>query len=399
MRKQTWDPKTHNKERGTVSVVSAFAMVAMLLGAGLAVDVSHMYLAGGELQNAADAAAIAGASRLNGFPSGITSAVDKAVTLQNRYEFGDNIATTTRSNVRFAKNLNDFNTGADLDETAARAIADKIRFIRVLIPDKSIPVPFASLALGTNQVDLSRSAVAGFSAGLQSLCSGIVPLCVLQDDQTHQPLGLVGSCSNTWAFTPGCTYIIRSGSGGQNNGAVSPGNYQILAIGMDKGGADARLAIAGNPFGCYKPGDTVGTEPGITASAVRFGLNTRFGDYNGTLSSTTSPPDINVKEGITYAQYRSEALQYFQAPPSGMVGKEGRRILIIPIVNISEFDQGRDTVVIYKFAAFFMQNRVGNGSGGDITAEYITNQVQVADGSFTTGNGTETQFSVPVLYK
>src|SRR5262245_28373522 len=97
MKRRTLNPKTHKKEHGTVSVVAAFGMVAMLLGAGLAVDVSHMYLAGGELQNAADAAAIAGASRLNGFPSGITSAVDKAVGLQNRYEFGDNIATTTRS--------------------------------------------------------------------------------------------------------------------------------------------------------------------------------------------------------------------------------------------------------------------------------------------------------------
>jgi Flp pilus assembly protein TadG len=397
MKRKTLNPKTHKRERGTVSVVSAFGMVAMLLGAGLAVDVSHMYLAGGELQNAADAAAIAGASRLNGFPSGITSAVDKTVALQNRYEFGDNIATTTRANVRFAKNLNDFNTGADYDETSARAIADKIRFLRVLIPDKSITVPFASLALGSNSVNLSRTAVAGFSAGLQTLCAGIVPLAVIQDDITHQPLGLQGSCSNTWAFTPGCTYIIRSGDNGQNTGMVSAGNYQILAIGMDKGGADARLAIAGNPFGCYKPGDVVATEPGINASAVRFGLNTRFGEYAGGLSYTTAPPDLNIKTNITYEEYRSEASQYWTSPD--VTGREGRRIIILPIVNISEFNQGMNTIMIYKFAAFFMREKVANGNGGDITAEYISGKVQVGDGSISTGTGTETQFSVPVLYK
>jgi len=384
------------QERGTVSAVAALGMMSFLLFAGLAIDVSHLYLAGGELQNAADASAIAGAASLNGFPSGVTNAVDRALATQNKFEFGKSTATFARSNVRFAVNLGDFAAGSSMDEAAARAVADKVRFIQVLIPNKSISVNFASLALGTNQVNLSRTSVAGFSAGLQQLCNSIVPLSVIQDPVTQAPLDIVGSCPNTYEFTPGCTYIVRRGSNGQDSGYVSAGNFLILAFGGN-GGAEVRLGVAGNPSGCYKPGDWVSTEPGITAAAVRQGMNTRFDDYVGQLDYTTAPPDMNVKGGITYQQYRSEQAAYYQAPAH--TGREGRRIIILPIINKNEYDQGRNMVKIHKFAAFFMRSKVSGGNGGDITAEYITGKVQVADGSFTTGTSDETQFSLPVIYK
>lgn len=384
------------KQRGTVSAIAALGMLTMLLFAGLAVDVSHLYLAGGELQNAADASAIAGAASLNGFPSGVTNAVDRALATQNKFEFGKATATFGRTDVRFAKNLSDFSTGNSVDENTARGMADKIRFIQVLIPNKSIGVNFASLALGTNNVNLSRTSVAGFSAGLQQLCNSIVPLSVVQDPVTKAPLDLVGSCSNNYMFTPGCTYIIRRGSNGNGSGWISAGNFLILAFGGN-GGAEARLGVAGNPTGCYKPGDVVGTEPGITAAAVRQGMNTRFDAYNGTLDPTQAPPDLNIKEPITYLQYRSEQAAYYQAPSH--TAREGRRIIILPIVNANEYDYGRDTIRIDHFAAFFMRQRVAGGNGGDITAEYITGKVQVADGSFTTGTSDETQFVLPVIYK
>ena len=45
--------------------MSALGMLSFLLAVGLGVDISHLYLAKNELQNAADAAALAGASGLN----------------------------------------------------------------------------------------------------------------------------------------------------------------------------------------------------------------------------------------------------------------------------------------------------------------------------------------------
>src|ERR1044072_9351917 len=65
-------------ERGSVLALSAVGMVVFLAAVGLCVDISHFYLVNSELQNAADAAALAGASALNSQPVGITNAVTRA---------------------------------------------------------------------------------------------------------------------------------------------------------------------------------------------------------------------------------------------------------------------------------------------------------------------------------
>ncbi|HEY0173364.1 MAG TPA: pilus assembly protein TadG-related protein, partial [Pyrinomonadaceae bacterium] len=57
-------------ERGSVLAVSALGMLALILAAGLCVDLSHFYVVKAELQNAADASALAGASALDSSPAG-----------------------------------------------------------------------------------------------------------------------------------------------------------------------------------------------------------------------------------------------------------------------------------------------------------------------------------------
>ena len=81
-------PKSEKKrERGSVLAMSALGMLAFLLATGMAVDIGHFYLVKSELQNAADAAALAGASALNSRSTGITEAVNRATAAMNSYEF------------------------------------------------------------------------------------------------------------------------------------------------------------------------------------------------------------------------------------------------------------------------------------------------------------------------
>src|SRR5438067_12557277 len=88
-------------ERGSVLAISTLGMLAFLLATGLCVDIGHFYLVKNELQNAADAAALAAAASLNSVDGGITKATDIAVSSFNNYEFNHNQATIARSNVRF----------------------------------------------------------------------------------------------------------------------------------------------------------------------------------------------------------------------------------------------------------------------------------------------------------
>src|ERR1043165_5761835 len=96
------------RERGSVLAISAFGMLTFLLATGLCVDISHFYLVKSELQTAADAAALAGASALNQHASGITKARDRAIAAMNNYEFNHTPMTLTASDVRYAVNLADF---------------------------------------------------------------------------------------------------------------------------------------------------------------------------------------------------------------------------------------------------------------------------------------------------
>ncbi|MFN0085068.1 MAG: hypothetical protein ACKVX9_06750 [Blastocatellia bacterium] len=251
---------------------------------------------------------------------------------------------------------------------------------------------FARLALNSNMVSLSREAVAGQSVSLNVICN-ILPLSVVQDDMTETPLNVDPQCPSQVAFTPGCTYTIRSKPGN----SISAGNYQILAL-TGRGGSDAREAVAIGADTCYSAGDIVETKPGVTAGPIRQGMNTRFDEYSGGLDPNEYPPDTNIKTGITYAQYISGLSAYKESPSHP--GIPNRRVFLLPIINQSEFDNGRDQVRIAKFGVFFMRNKVANGNGGEITAEFISSRVVVGDGGYDAAAGAPTvQAAVPVLYR
>jgi hypothetical protein len=166
-----------------------------------------------------------------------------------------------------------------------------------------------------------------------------------------------------------------------------------------------RRNLAAGVNWCISPGSIVWSEPGQNSGPVRQGLNTRFGEYNGgNVNSTDHPPDTNIKEGITYAQYRSGSSQYTQS--SGIsTAKAFRRVIIIPIIEKDEFDHGRDrNVKIHDIAPFFLRNKVENGNGGDIEAEYIGTGFPVGNIYYDpnisyNGTGKIKVIGTPVLYK
>ena len=79
---------------------------------------------------------------------------------------------------------------------------------------------------------------------------------------------------------------------------------------------------------------------------------------------------------------------------------EGRRVVLIPIIRESEFNSGRDTVRIDRFAAFFLQTKVSDGNGGDIKAEYIGIRTMLGRGGYDPNGGTPSpELSIPVIYR
>src|SRR5262245_19337509 len=92
-------------ERGSVLAVASIGMLSAMLIGGMCIDVSHLYLAKIELQDAADAAALAAASQLNSTSGGIRLAVAEAMRVANKYDVKQ-VVTIPDSAVTFAVNLN-----------------------------------------------------------------------------------------------------------------------------------------------------------------------------------------------------------------------------------------------------------------------------------------------------
>jgi Flp pilus assembly protein TadG len=347
-------------------------MLSLLLAVGLAVDISRFYLTKAELQNAADAAALAAVTALNTSALGITKAADRAVASMNKFNFNKTGVSFPRANVLFAKNLD----GPYMSEASAQAVAASIRFVKVTTDASAVPVSFAVSILGKSK-NLTATATAGLSVPLNEFCN-FLPVSVI-DYGTP--------------ISPGNTYTFRSGPAG----TVSPGNYQILAV-AGEGGKDVRIGLAAGVDKCAAPGEeyAVDTKTGVTAGAVRQGINTRFDDYQTSqLNPINMPPDTNIKENITYDQYKTGSPT--QAPKNK--GIDGRRVVVIPIIKQGEFDQGRNVVKFNRFGTFFLQTKVGNGSGGDLVAEYIDDIVLGQGGFNPNGAPANGLMAVPVLYK
>jgi Flp pilus assembly protein TadG len=361
---------TRKSERGSILATSAIGMLAVLLAVGLGIDISRFYLSKAELQNAADASALAGVSGLNGGASGITEAANRAVAEMNKYDFNKTGVSFPRANVLFAVNLN----GPYISEASAALSPSNIRFVKVTTDPSPVGVSFASFLLGSSK-NLSATATAGYSVPLNVICPWL-PAFVL--DYEDDPI------------MPGRTYTFRLAPGDH----ISPGNYQLLAP-IQSGGSGDREGMANGVNWCISVGTEVQTKPGVTSGAIRQGINTRFDDYVAGMDPALSPPDTNIAENITYQQYRDRT---FVREPSH-AGVDNRRVVFIPIATAPP-GEGRDTVTVSRFGVFFLQTSVGGGSGSELKAEYITDTAFAGNSTYDPGAGAvNDNLAVPVLYR
>ena len=358
------------RERGSVLATSAIGMLAVLLAVGLGVDISRLYLTKTELQNAADASALAGASGLNGHTGGINDAVYRATNTFNNYEFNKTGVQVDPGNVLFAVNLN----GPYMSQGEALLNPVNIRFVQVTTPSEPVGMSFAALVLGKTK-NRNATATAGQSVTINVICPWL-PAFVLDDPA--RPIA------------EGNTYTFRLAPGS----AISPGNYQLLAP-IYSGGAGDREGMATGVNWCLSIGTTVKTKPGVTSGAIRQGINTRFDQYAAGMDPEGYPPDKNIAENITYDQYANNAV--YKAPTH--TGIEGRRVVFIPIAAAPPA-QGRDEVTVTRFGVFFLKSSVGGGSGGELQAEYIKDTIFAGNSYYSPGAGPGIDnAAVPVLYK
>ena len=305
------------RQGGAVAVIVGLLSVLVLFGMmGIAVDLAYLYARKTELQNAADAAALAGAHEINQTQAGITAAIDAAIAMFAQNATGNLIAGAAISgaNIRFGSCANPSDrlpvrspncAFVDSGSIASNADAATLSFIEVDTGQTgSRPVFFMRVAGGPSSAATFGYAVAGH------YLSKITPIGICAVTTTRYDSYAHGELLE-YGFRRGMSYDVMAM--GPLGGNSLP--YLVNPVDVDPASCNPTHSSATftAPFVCAG-NSAVGAGAGAGGEAVYAigntglsnvvvsALNSRFGLYGGggwgtnQCDPASAPPDTNIKQ-------------------------------------------------------------------------------------------------------
>lgn len=289
---------------GAVAATYALALIPLIAIAGLAFDYTRAMGLDTELQNAADQAALAGATQLDRRSGAIERAIAAVQgglvtnsTLFSNDGAGIDIDVTNAIQIVFYSTRADAEAGTNAILASETTRFAEAGFVHVFVDTRDANYAFTPV-VGAINGSLNGSAVAGLGS---ALCR-IPPLMICNPDE------------NTSSSTPpdmdiagriGHGLLVKPGGGG----GWEPGNYGYLDVSLANGAVGVRQAIGwdGPPGACLAQNgvDTlqVDTEPGNIANASFAAMNTRFDiiDNPACESGGTCSPAMNSRKDLMRA--------------------------------------------------------------------------------------------------
>lgn len=379
----------HSRQRGAAAIIVAVSL-AMLIGfAGLVLDLGHLYVTKTELQNAADACALAAANELvcdpaaGACPAAFLHNAEAAgifVAGRNNGDFqGDAVvidasdvkfSTTLGPNVNYLSRLGGANPDSKFAMCTARAASIRTWFIHVIND--------------VTTMSTGATAVATLAPG-QSAC-------------TSSPIGVCAKdLAAPYGYAVGEWIVSSFNSGGGGDDSGLDGNFRWVDFTPSGGGTDeVRDQLLGRGAVCnVRVGDDV-REEGVKQGA-KSAWNTRFGIYpNGANaeSPATAAPDktgyaypskgagaITIGNSA-YADYRARQALNSPFDKSSYDGTAAngnnaitsaehltyggeRRIVAVPVIEC-----GKTSTKILAMGCALMLNPMPNGNTGDMYVEW-----------------------------
>ncbi|BAL26417.1 pilus assembly protein TadG-related protein [Azoarcus sp. KH32C] len=310
-------PTLRSRQRGVTAIMTGLMAVVLFAFGGLVLDLGHLYIAKSELQNAADAAALAGAKELNHTAAGVTAAVNKAIAIaaQHRYNFSSTLNITI-ANIRVgscpnAGNANAFGrpgtraptcTFVPASSITSNALAAGMSFLEVDSGTQNLNTYLMRVAgAAYNTTATAGYAVAGRFETM------VTPIGVCAVDPANRTSQYTHSNGQTelveLGFRRGVTYNLFQ----LNPLASGPSDpYLINPVDAYPNTCDPNHSSANftAPFICTGSSVVLGsgtgkvyTNTGMTAS-LDSSLNSRFDDFKSpsVCDPTSAPPDTNIRE-------------------------------------------------------------------------------------------------------
>lgn len=284
-------------DSGATAALYALALPALVAVGGVGFDYARLAGMDSELQNAADQAALAGATQLDGQSGSRTRATSAACTLVINQTLlandGDGIGVTSADTT----DTNDGCAGIaqvlfwlDRNRTTAATTDATARFVEVVLDARTANyalTPVTGLLFGS----IDAAAMAGLGS---SICKAPPVMICNPGESSGDPNFTVAN------YIGKGLKLVSVGSGG---GGWAPGNFGYLNTGAGSNGAPGLREALGWESA---PGDCieytgVDTKPGATVT-VTDSINTRFDIYDGDVSCPAGgscPASINsVKDFV-----------------------------------------------------------------------------------------------------
>ena len=307
-------------DRRGAALVYVTVMIGVLVGfAALAVDYGRIATTHTQARAAAEAAALAAASQLDGASDAITRATNAAQTtplVQNAQNLAQNPGNVSIANLRF---LNGLPAGtpslpgnpAELDSFVTTNPTES-RFVEVTTQTLVQDNLFASAIGGGATTNASATAVAGFT---QVICQR-APIAVCNPAEAN----MIGAPFDIaqWKGRQVLAKASSSSGGSGSNAAWVPGDFGLVDVdGVQSAPQIADALAATAPDVCVQA--IVDLKPGQT-QATRTALNTRFDMYENPFfgGNERTMDRYRPAQNVTKGLVRDPGHQCtYLAPPAG----------------------------------------------------------------------------------
>jgi Flp pilus assembly protein TadG len=406
-----------------MSIQLAVIMVPVLFGMmGFAIDLGRLYLVRGELNHAAEAAALAAAAQLIGTSGSLdhASTVAQLTIAQNKYNFGSltpgegggNLTSTVSDPAYFATVA----AATGTDPNGAQPDGTTARHVQISVTADAPLLFWSLLSLGVSRkTPIAAQALAGVSAPLCTAC-GIEPFAIAAKDTSDLVNFGLGDPADSvnYTFYYNCTgttptflpnsgqsaaytiinrydagdttvpdetdQLFRYGAGGLLSSTTPNPTGSTVPLGC-VGAGDASEAVWNGPLYTAVPQMCSAALPQVAAAAL-CGLFTRVDNTTLPSACATAVTDYASLAAATPVDTDPGTTQDVYSSYNG----NGRRVLTVPVVDALP-PNSTTPMTVLGFRQFLLQPAPDgtpfnpSDSNGRFVATYIGSPMPLKQGN------------------
>lgn len=371
-------PATRQNQKGVVAILVGMTIVVMVGMVGLAIDLGQLFVSKTELQNAADACALAG---VNAMPAGLESSESAATTVAQRHKVLFQDSAVGGQNSTVTVQYSESNVNGPYQSRFSFAANAKPSFVRCSVTRSSIGTYFIQVLNALPGVSIGQQSVSAFAIArtINSQMTCAIPVAVCS-------AGVTGLAKGDWIKA-----LLDKNSGDFKDSGGNPSWIRWVDFSPSGGGASEVSGLITGPGQCALP--TTGTdlvEAGVKAS-VAAAYNSRFGIYAGGVKTDEAPPDFSgfgyranwvagknaypdfASKRAANTAYQGDAAMDPSVETKGTIkdstflrtnGRD-RRVASVPVVDCNEFASTKKAS-LQSWACVFLLHPISNTPAADM---------------------------------